>query len=642
MMNAINPVQFAPVLARRIVCGVGVLSGILTLLIMAAHISEPAQWLGRYSTPYLMMMLIIATLTVLAWAGAMWAERWHLSWLPLPPLNLLPWFLLIVGAVIFVFWVFFPGSRIIPGTMAFALYLVAMLMSLTGLWLAEHDRLQAPVPGLRPHLLLPGALALAGVMTVLYLGRVPEPMTFDDQMLVNSGVTYFETGTPGYSMLFNRASQISAFHSMGFWLKGAWLQATDISVEMARLFWLGWLWLCAPLLYATARRWYGPVAGVVSAGIVVLVALNHNLIRPDPILTFALSLALFAFSRVTTTGGLSWHFLTGFAVAMSVEGHPLGLMFIVAFGLYYGLTYAPQMWHRRSLFIAPFWAFVLGGLVLGGIYLYVHVYINLGVDLPTFLSTARTIFVAEHTLYGDVTRLEKWLARWPLFLQEYAGTQPVDALAFVAGAGLLATRRWHIDRVLLGLLLVVMCIFIFLAPNYSGYYRMHFLPFVAVFGGAFCAWLEPRLAQDQHRLSWGGLLLCLSLTGLALGQQVVLGQRESTRQIIETGYLIDDVLPPDVAPVSGHQVYYYGLADRPFYSNQNFTRGSVKDVLARYDMPAPQAIILTADLDEYATLIEYIAEMNMVALHCLPIGLYGGVARVYVLPELAVEAQGCA
>jgi hypothetical protein len=113
------------------------------------------------------------------------------------------------------------------------------------------------------------------------------------------------------------------------------------------------------------------------------------------------------------------------------------------------------------------------------------------------------------------------------------------------------------------------------------------------------------------------------------------GAVQSAEEPMVISFDIDANLPAEVRSVTGHQVYFYGLARRQFLDLNTFAENDVPAAVEQWGIAPPQAIIMTRGLDEHSTIRDYITEQEMIAVRCYPSHFFGGQTLLYVLPQFA-------
>jgi hypothetical protein len=596
--------------------------------------------LGRYSLSYLPALGVMAGMIaisgisyLLSRTGIFPEIRLHLP--STPAFG----YLTIGGSLagLFLVWILLrPSGAHLPAIAVFRLYIVALMVAVVLLLLRVSRLFDLPVPD-RWIPRIPILLAAITVgLTLLYLGRAPRSLPYDEAYITYRAVSWFAAGEPRAPMVPYLERPFLAMTPASFLGLGVWLDAVGVSLEMGRLFFLIVGWLGVPFIYVTARRLYGRTAGLFAVAFASIVMLEHNYIRPDFLIPTAVSIALCCFMRARDTNKQWLHFIAGFVLALSVEGHPYGVRFAISFGLIYAIDHARAVWKaRRWQWNAPLLLFAAGGLAYLIIYLVVHVVIWGQIDLGAAFSTLETWYRMEANLGGAVGRrplLEKAITLGGEWLTRYPGAHPVEAALALFGI-VAAARRWlSPDTLLLTTFLPSLAIFFLMMAHDNPYYWIHNLPFIAILGGAFLAEICGTLAQNAklNIASAAGLgaLVVLLVSNLFVVSRY--GQTSADR-LIEIGKEINQVLPSEVRRVSGWQIYYFGLFEREFYDILSLGRKPASDWMPDWGIEPPQALIITQGLDDtMSNAQQYIESGSVVAVRCFESDLYGGLTILYV------------
>ena len=625
-------------LLRRLFAGWFLLA-LSCFLPMLAHQSVPARFFGRYSTSYLAVLGVMVASLIISAIGWYLARRNRLQIVERLPKSrnlasgvvILTW-LLLSGA-----WLFLqPGSQSQTAIALFRLYLV-IVISVGGwclLYLSQtNNRELSPI---WKYILFVGSICLAIVLTLRYLGQVQPSLFFDEGGILNWAVTLFRTGDiPQYLFPERNAIAIGLSTWATLYPFGGWLATFGTTLESGRFFWLLIGWLSAPFLYLSAKRLYGDVAGLVALSIGLLLPLAHNVIRPDVYVGTSLAIALYTYLRGRDSSHWGWHLLTGFVIATAVEGHQYGARFPIVFGLLYLVDYGRVIWQtKRWHWDTRFWAFTLGGLLYFVIYLVIHIGLwskgsgDVLVGLQAYLAQ-------ETALSGTTTFTERILHETTLWWENYLTKHPIELAIFLAGA-IWALRQPNSEtHRLVVIFLSSLAIFFILQSHYNPYYWVHNLPFIAIFTGGFLA----QLNATRNTITQVGLYGLVALAILISANIHNTAQiQQNADSLIEISYEIDQLLPETVEEVAGWQVYAFGLADRQFINTETFINHPADTWDSSFEVNLPQAVILTAGLDDmHANIQDYLADNAMQRVACYPTPLFNRQVWVYVLPDIPIQ-----
>jgi 4-amino-4-deoxy-L-arabinose transferase-like glycosyltransferase len=301
------------------------------------------------------------------------------------------------------------------------------------------------------------------------------------------------------------------------------------------------------LLYATVRRWFDPVAGLLAGAALALTPVAVLMFRfnnPDALLTLTLTVAAYATVRAVERAGTGWLALAAAAVGVGFLTKMLQALLVVPAlaGAY--LLAAPTRLGRR-----------LGQLAVAGVVLvatggwWVAIVELVPASMRPYIGGSQTNSVLELILgyngFGRLTGNETgsvggapgggWgPTGWARLLGAEVGGQVawlLPAALIALGAGLWLTRRApRTDRTRAALvlwggwLLVTGLVFSFMRGIFHAYYTVALAPAIAALVGigAVTLW---RLRGQR----WAALTLAAGLAATTLWSVVLLG-RSSTFQ----------------------------------------------------------------------------------------------------------------
>ncbi len=612
--------------------------GGVALLLMLNHTSDDGVFFGRYSWSYAAMLgvmgLSTGLLTVTAFLA--WQKRFPDLGRFLPRNPMMMWAAVIGGIIgLALFWLLLPGARFFP---AVALFLVYSTASFFVVWvfILRHmgaGQIQVPVGAMVGLALAVSIITIGLVMR--YVGRVPPSLILDEPWLLGWGYSMFTTGKPFIAMYPTFPAEYVALWSILMPLQGAWSALTGISLESGRLFWLLITWCSAPFIYLTARDAYGKFAAWVAVCLILLLPLPHNYLRSDMAVPLSLSAGLYYFFSARRTGQKWRFFASGIFFATVVEGHTLAICFIIAIGVLLTLEYAAQIGQRRRLFWnSHYVAFVAGGITYAILFIFLHTFLW-GFSPFDLLTTIDGYYGLNADLgMGAGSGMTRIINNGVAWVVNYLVIHPLEFCLFISGVAFAMWRRQAADRWLAALVLVALPVLFVLLPKHNIYYWIHFLPFTALFTGAFFAQLfpQPPLAT---RLTVAQAAVLAVMVALAASQIIVAGRNtQNADRAIAISYEIDAVLPAEVHDIWGWQVYYYGLSGRRFVNIESFTTQPDTQWMQRFEVPAPQAIIITRGLDDvHQKIWAYIEQRGMMLAQCFPLDIYGQEVLLFMLPQ---------
>ena len=110
------------------------------------------------------------------------------------------------------------------------------------------------------------------------------------------------------------------------------------------------------LLYATVRRWFGPAAGLIAAGVLALTPVAVLMFRfnnPDSLLVLLMTAAAYATTRAIESGRTRWLVLAGTLLGFAFLTKMLqGFLVIPAFALGYLVAGPPRLGRRLLQLLA--------------------------------------------------------------------------------------------------------------------------------------------------------------------------------------------------------------------------------------------------------------------------------------------------
>lgn len=338
-------------------------------------------------------------------------------------------------------------------------------------------------------LILAGAiLALAVILPLAAVADFPRVDDTDEPWNLNIGWTFAQSGLL-HARLYQGAYGVpNTLLPTIYYGLGAWLKVFGLGLVQGRLYQLLWKGLLLVLIYDTTRRLYDRPSALLATAFAASSAVLFEfglLVRGDVPLAATVALALWlhvlARQRARQRDSRGLHLLSGLVFGLSIQAHQNGLAFCAAFGLYYTLDYAAQLYRaRRFVLDWPWLAFAAGGLLAGAAFLVVQYwpYRPFLADFQRY--TAEVGYFLPITSGDPVSMLS---LQWDRLLRYGRGAEielPLAALAAFAAWW----RGESADRRLLALLGLVALSYTAIVSSRSILYVVHPLALIAPLVGA--------------------------------------------------------------------------------------------------------------------------------------------------------------
>lgn len=609
--------------------------------LMLLHQSRPAIFLGRYSSSYFLSLIIMLITIIMALWGWFLAECDKLSGLLIPSAisaRIVAFFCL---TFIVFFWIFMPGATFLPAIALFRIYIVMLASGIALFYLYQTQEHQTALTPRTWHFLLIVGIVLAFILTVMFIGRVPESRYYDEPLVANYAWSCAEDGIMGVQMLPPRdLAYLKIAAPLSFCIPGFLMKWFGSNLAVARSFGIISLWLAAPFVYFTAKRLYGSGSAVIATLVMLFFALLHNYLRGDSYVALALSIALYAYIRAKDKPALWLHFIVGFFLATIIEGHQLGVRFIPIFILLYLWQYLGIIREqKRFILYAPFFAFAIGGLSYLPIFYFIHIILWAKTDLPGAIDLVHFAYNEQLTVGGNVNFWQRIAGNLKHWFSLYGVGHPSEVMLLVVGLISAIWRKQSSDRLLLFIFVLSFIIYIYIAPKSTDYYWVHHLPVVALLTAGF----SQSLIQDK-KTRLVAIFPVLVLIFFFTSQMMLASRRsQSADRVMEISFDIDDNLPPELDVITGHQVYFWGLSGRTFYDSNTYSKLSIPEASEEFNINPPQAVVWTIGLDEHPTIRVHIEEQAMIPVRCYTSNFFGGQTILYVLPEFSetIPEQSC-
>lgn len=322
------------------------------------------------------------------------------------------------------------------------------------------------------------------------------------------------------------------------------------------------------LLLATievGRRLYSLTTGLLAAFCLSLTApflSGSHYARQDIILAVFL-MASFGLAWEALEKEKWWlHFLSGLVLALSIDVHENGALFIPALAALYLLTYKTTLLTKTGT-----WFVALGGLT--GIVYFVAAHILPDPAAYFTLSSFRFSAVA-HDYRMPISTLNIWT-----LLKSVDGqigiyhfyTNGLDFAIIGAGLVFIAYRRRRSDFFLLTLIVVSFLSFVLFQGSKPWYYAIHLYPFfMLAVAATLVALLQKKSVEPGQTIFVGMLLVLFLFNGLAHTVKPAIQNRDYNF------YALADQVKADIEPgdrVLGSPMWWLGLNNYEYRSFEN-------------------------------------------------------------------------
>jgi hypothetical protein len=497
------------------------------------------------------------------------------------------WSIILSGiALLIIFWIAMPYSINSAALTLIRIYTVTtVIVAILSLLIVSKTQ-NLPVPAISGTVILITSLAIAILLSFLYIGRTPTPLFADEPQLVNLGWGIFTLRRMEWPMIHTTAPLliITPF-SIFYPAAGHFLNMAGVGVPQLRAFFLIIGWFSLYYIYLIGKALYGKLAGILALAIAPFLLLPFNYARPDIIVVTMTSASLYFMISGRKQNAPFKHFLAGFLVSFGIEGHPYAFRFILVIGLFYFIEYLSAIrTSRRWIWNDPFWLFCLGCLTYIPIFYFFHIFTVVGLRSPIEVLASQYTAQQYMSYPNPLIRMISENYKFYIF---YFRMHPIQIALLIIGLIAALKRRQPENRLLLNLV-VASHIFgaIFLTHN-NLYYGVFDVPFIALLVGGFLSKLVVTYRETRVLSLLGTANICIIIALLAADIMLIGNPSPPTAQFIEAGRKIDVILPDD-ADIVGTQVYWLGMTRRTKYSLTDFFfEGSNKHLFH------PDAMIVT-------------------------------------------------
>lgn len=300
--------------------------------------------------------------------------------------------------------------------------------------------------------------------------------------------------------------------------------------------------------FHTARKMYGYQAGLIAACFMAassMFFITAHHIRLDIFLAFMIAVVILVHNKAREENSRFWHFMTGFLLVLSYEGHPNAVVFLFSFGVYY-FVYCVRALIRKEWDNA--WIALLGVMVGSILWVLIHV-------LPSIHDFQRSLEFTKDYRPFPITQTLSVSQLYDQYkeagLSHYYSDTPLEVLLgiVIIGCGLTFKRTN-----LLATLYILSHIGAMLIINpFRPVYFVNTLPLLALVAGGLLTAFDSR----QYRLSFTVPILAV-LVGSTLHQVVPVVKEDWNNRIIDKLATLQSVIP-DGAVVFGNNILLLGL-----------------------------------------------------------------------------------
>lgn len=487
----------------------GVITQILSYQSLWRHTSDTAEFLGRYSNRYAVILIAYGIIT-LGWIALLLLRKPILSWLERVPAMWRYGAIIISGIAILGLW---PSGIELDAIeylgVNWFILVVIVLMTLT----------DQPVQLRRWTWVLVGVLVLFTVP--MFIMTLTERSFNPDEAMWADQASNFFVGDGLYARTWMRTPfRLEPGKGWSVVAYGWLLTHVAFDVEVGRI------WNFAANLLGFAG--IGLITGRLYSGKAALVSMAFALFsrmflpvidyRPDhqlpAVFTFTVFFAIQARYSQRQWVKNTFHFACGLLTTLSMQFHGAAITLIFGMALFYGLDFLWQLWRERRWAVQPLIFFGIGFLIGAGIYYQFNIQLAGGLD--------RYLGFLLETRWGTV-RLLRYLT-WPFLMEK---------IIVWSGLAYIVWRRNQADRLFLAMLVCILVGITLLDSlgYFSTYSALYIVPVgVLIVDGLRTATIEP----GQNRRS---IIAVFCLISLMIGQITVFIPWNKVSTWLQTGRL---------------------------------------------------------------------------------------------------------
>ncbi len=426
------------------------------------------------------------------------------------------------------YWLRFPDmlSDVLHPYLRFCLSISILAAVYFGLFWRASD------PQVRWHwwLLIGGLGTLIAVaVTVKYMGVFPQIDTLDELHNYIVQWTYAHTGLLGETVFREMIPMPQSVYDLSHAAVGLLMRVIGDTFWQGRFARMLLSFIALPFIYNCGKLLYGRRAGLFAVVISFVYLAETAYARPDVMVGVILSIGLYAYLkaeqidhpiiRLPGSKGDQFkfspllHFIAGFAIAISVEGHLLAYQFGVGMAMIYLAHWGQRLWQRKRLFIdGRIVALAVGAGLALVIYAAVHILPDPNQAIHFLVSYAPSDRTSSEQAAAALFIIQRQIEVW-------LETSPIETWIMLV-ALILAVRRFQRgDRLILTLLIVSEALTVATYGYYRAFYQVHFLPLVALLIGKaladgfdLAAGVRPTYARtSQLALASMALIVTLSV-----------------------------------------------------------------------------------------------------------------------------------
>lgn len=373
-----------------------------------------------------------------------------------------------------------------------------------------------------------GAL-IAVVVTVKYMGVFPQIDTLDELHNYIVQWSYAHTGLLGETVFREMIPTPQSVYNLSHAAVGLLMRVIGDTFWQGRFARMLLSFIALPFIYNCGKLLYGRRAGLLAVVISFVYLAETAYARPDVMVGVILSIGLYAYLKaeqidhpILRLAGAKidqfkfsplLHFIAGFVIAFSVEGHLLAYQFGVGIALIYLAHWGQHLWQRKRLFIdGRMVALGLGASLALLIYVSIHILPDPKQAIHFLISYAPSDRTSSEQAAAALFIIQRQIEVW-------LETSPIETWIMLVALVLAVRRFQRGDRLILTLLIVSEALTVATYGYYRAFYQVHFLPLVALLIGKaladgfdLAAGVRPSYARmSQLALASMALVVTLSV-----------------------------------------------------------------------------------------------------------------------------------